>query len=119
MLRPRQVSVSGGHLHLQLITKSETCNGKHQQYASGVVTTEGKFSFTYGYLETRVWLPGHHAVTDCSPSPDAPSSRAYCPASATSSQRGWHHCFVAMIVSWPPSPDPSGQRLGWPYHVPR
>ena len=61
---PRQVSVAGGHLHLQLIPKGETCNGRQQRYASGVVTTEGKFSFTYGYLETRVWLPGHQVLTD-------------------------------------------------------
>ena len=41
-----------------MIAKSETCGGKTRPYASGIVTTNGKFSFTYGFMEARVWVPG-------------------------------------------------------------
>ena len=45
-------------------------------------------SVTGGHLQTRVWLPGHHAITDCSPSPDGPSAPRTVTVSATSSQKG-------------------------------
>ena len=44
-------------LSLSLIQKSETC-GDNEPYAAGLVSTAGKFSFTYGFIEARVWLPG-------------------------------------------------------------
>jgi Glycosyl hydrolases family 16 len=53
---PNQVTQSGGELDLTLIAKSETCAGTTQPYASGIVTTNGKFQFTYGFYEARVWL---------------------------------------------------------------
>ena len=61
---PAQVSVSGGALNLTAITKTETCAGVTQPYASGMVTTNGLFDFTYGYMEARVWLPGTGGVAD-------------------------------------------------------
>ena len=61
---PNQVSVAGGELDLNLVAKTESCGGQTRSYASGLVSTSGKFSYTYGYLEARVWLPGGSAVTD-------------------------------------------------------
>ena len=53
---PAQVAEGGGVLSLSLIQKSETC-GDNEPYAAGLVSTAGKFSFTYGFIEARVWLP--------------------------------------------------------------
>ena len=54
---PAQVTEGGGVLSLSLIQKSENC-GDNEPYAAGLVSTAGKFSFTYGFIEARVWLPG-------------------------------------------------------------
>ena len=54
---PSQVSVGGGALSLTLSRKSENCGIDDQLYAAGLVSTQGKFSFTYGLAEARVWLP--------------------------------------------------------------
>ena len=54
---PAQVSQGGGTLGLTLIQKSEDCGVSDQVYTTGVVTTRGKFNFTYGFIEARVWLP--------------------------------------------------------------
>ncbi len=55
---PAQVAESGGALNLSLIVKSESCGISDPKYASGLVNTSGKFAYTYGVLEARVWLPG-------------------------------------------------------------
>jgi beta-glucanase (GH16 family) len=54
---PSQVSQGGGVLSLTLAQKSETCGGDPARYATGLVSTSGKFSFTYGLVEARVWVP--------------------------------------------------------------
>jgi beta-glucanase (GH16 family) len=54
---PHQVVVSGGALHLTLVAKHEYCNGGGHSYASGIVTTLGKFNFAYGFVEVRARLP--------------------------------------------------------------
>jgi beta-glucanase (GH16 family) len=54
---PAQVSEGGGTLDLTLIRKSEDCGIRDPVYATGLVSTRGKFSFTYGFIEARVWLP--------------------------------------------------------------
>ena len=54
---PAQVTESDGSLNLALITKSESCGIADPVYASGMVNTSGKFSYTYGFLQARVWLP--------------------------------------------------------------
>jgi Glycosyl hydrolases family 16 len=54
---PAQVAESGGALDLTLIQKSENCGISDPKYATGLVSTKGKFSFTYGFIEARVWLP--------------------------------------------------------------
>jgi beta-glucanase (GH16 family) len=56
--------VSGGELDLQLTQTTEPCDGRTEPYASGMITSDGKFGFTYGFLEARVWLPGGASVTD-------------------------------------------------------
>ena len=54
---PAQVTEGGGTLDLTLIQKSENCGISDPVYATGLVSTQGKFSFTYGFIEARVWLP--------------------------------------------------------------
>jgi len=54
---PAQVAEGGGALSLALIRKSESC-GISAQYAAGLISTDGKFNFTYGFIQARVWLPG-------------------------------------------------------------
>jgi beta-glucanase (GH16 family) len=54
---PAQVSEGGGVLSLSLVQQSENCGGQ-QDYAGSLVSTMGNFSFTYGFIEARVWLPG-------------------------------------------------------------
>jgi beta-glucanase (GH16 family) len=54
---PKQVAVSGGELTITAIQQSETCNGVSQPYTTGAITTDGKFSYTYGAAEARIYLP--------------------------------------------------------------
>ena len=54
---PAEVSEGGGVLSLSLVHKSETCGGE-KDYAGGLASTMGKFSFTYGFIQARLWLPG-------------------------------------------------------------
>ncbi len=61
---PAQVSQGGGELDLTLISKPENCGGQTRPYASGIVTTMGHFSYTYGYIEARVWAPGSTSISD-------------------------------------------------------
>jgi beta-glucanase (GH16 family) len=61
---PAQMSVANGELDLTAITKAENCGGINRPYASGIVTTDGLFSFTYGYIEARIWLPGSVSIAD-------------------------------------------------------
>jgi beta-glucanase (GH16 family) len=61
---PSHAVVAGGELDLELTQQSETCSGQARPYASGMITTDGKFSYTYGFLEARVWLPGGSSVSD-------------------------------------------------------
>jgi hypothetical protein len=63
---PAQVSVSDGVLDLTAIAKTEYCPpyGGTEPYTSGSITTYGLFSYTYGYTEARIWLPGTTGVAD-------------------------------------------------------
>ena len=56
---PAQVSVNGGSLHLR--AEQRQCvddHGKAYSYASGLVNSRAHFTFTFGHIEARVWLPG-------------------------------------------------------------
>ena len=55
---PSQVSVSGGSLLLTAVARS--CLDK--SYASGLIQSNGRFSFTYGYMEARIWAPAGKGV---------------------------------------------------------
>jgi hypothetical protein len=62
---PSQVSETGGELDLTAAATAQTgCpmfggpSTVNEPYVSGMINTKDKFSYTYGYLETRVWLPG-------------------------------------------------------------
>jgi beta-glucanase (GH16 family) len=63
---PAQVNISGGTLNLTAITKTEYCPpyGGTELYTSGSITTYGHFSYTYGYAEARIWLPGTNSIID-------------------------------------------------------
>jgi beta-glucanase (GH16 family) len=61
---PAQVTVGGGALDINAIAEEETCGGTTQPYATGTVTTQGNFDFTYGYIEARIWLPGSGSIAD-------------------------------------------------------
>ena len=54
---PRHVVQANGELDLNLTATPETCAGSTHPYASALVSTNGKFSFSYGYMEVRTWLP--------------------------------------------------------------
>jgi beta-glucanase (GH16 family) len=54
---PRQVVVSGGELQLTLVARQESCNGSPHAYASGLVSSIGRFAFTHGFVEVRARLP--------------------------------------------------------------
>jgi beta-glucanase (GH16 family) len=55
---PSQVGVSAGALTLRATAKAESCGAVTEPYAAGLVSTDGKFSYTYGAYEARVWVPG-------------------------------------------------------------
>ena len=62
---PSQDVVAGGELDLNLAAQPQTgcvqAGGPqtvNEPYVSGMVNTRDKFSYTYGFLEARVWLPG-------------------------------------------------------------
>jgi beta-glucanase (GH16 family) len=54
---PRLARVADGKLTLALVRRRELCDGKRQPYSSGILTTTGRWSFRYGLLEARVWVP--------------------------------------------------------------
>jgi len=54
---PAEAIVTGGSARLALVAKPESCGGVHKRYAGAILTTVGRWSFTHGFLEARVWLP--------------------------------------------------------------
>jgi beta-glucanase (GH16 family) len=54
---PSHVVEGNGELDLNFTQESETCDGKSEPYTSGMVTSDNKFSFSYGFIEVRAWLP--------------------------------------------------------------
>ncbi len=60
---PAQVKVANSNLQLTAIRKTVTAsNGLTYQYVSGLVESAGKFEFTYGAFEARVYMPGASAT---------------------------------------------------------
>lgn len=65
--KPSQVVDGGGHLHLNALrapTQGTNAAGQPATfpYRSGMVTTSGRFQFTYGYAEFMVKLPAGQAL---------------------------------------------------------
>jgi beta-glucanase (GH16 family) len=55
---PAQVQLPGdGTLHIALVGKAQTCSGTVRPWSTGLITTNGKFSYTYGAAEARMYLP--------------------------------------------------------------
>jgi beta-glucanase (GH16 family) len=54
---PSQVSVGGGELNLTAVAKACTVGGKTYDYSSGIVQSDGKFDFTDGFAQARIWTP--------------------------------------------------------------
>jgi chitodextrinase len=55
---PAQVTEGGGNLTLTAVKRLCTAqNGVTYQYASGMIESDGKFNFTYGFMEAHMWLP--------------------------------------------------------------
>ena len=54
---PANVGVSDGTLKLTLKQQQETCNGKTQPYSASLVNSNGKYQYTYGYAEARIYMP--------------------------------------------------------------
>lgn len=55
---PANVRVSGGVLALDLTRNPGQCGDSERPYASGMINTDRKFEFTYGFMEARIWIPG-------------------------------------------------------------
>lgn len=55
---PANVKVSGGTLVFRLTRDAGSCGGTERSYASGMLNSDGKFEFTYGFMEARIWLQG-------------------------------------------------------------
>jgi beta-glucanase (GH16 family) len=55
---PAQVSVGGGYLHLNAVSRAcRANNGVTYPYASGLIESAGHFTFTYGKIEARISTP--------------------------------------------------------------
>jgi hypothetical protein len=54
---PSHVVQAHGELAIRFTKQTESCDGRSHPYTTGIVTTNGNFSFTYGYIEFRAWLP--------------------------------------------------------------
>src|ERR1700722_14469916 len=71
---PAQVTVSGGSLALTALHHPRTTkSGAPYQYDSGLVNTLAHYTFTYGFLEAKIWVP-----TSTCGSGDVPKAPAKC-----------------------------------------
>jgi beta-glucanase (GH16 family) len=61
---PAQVVQANNELDLNLVARTESCAGTTKSYATGFVTTDGLFSYSYGFVEAKMWLPGSGSVAD-------------------------------------------------------
>ena len=55
---PANVSVGGGVVNIAAHARScKATNNKTYNYSSGIINSYGKYNFTYGVMEARVWIP--------------------------------------------------------------
>ncbi|MEE1787356.1 glycoside hydrolase family 16 protein [Streptomyces sp. SP17BM10] len=52
-----QVAVRDGTLRITAVQRQQECGGKTLPYVSGMVNTKGRFSFAFGAMEARVYVP--------------------------------------------------------------
>jgi beta-glucanase (GH16 family) len=57
-----QLHQTNGELDLTAIARSTTCGSNTKPYVSGLVNTNGKYNFTYGYMEARIWTPAGNGM---------------------------------------------------------
>jgi len=50
---PSRVSVGGGSLNVRVAIQPVNCGGSTRPFSAGIITTNGKFSYTYGFAEIR------------------------------------------------------------------
>ena len=55
---PKEVRETAGTLRLTVISSACKVGGKTYPYRSGMINTDGKAEFTYGFFEARIYLPG-------------------------------------------------------------
>lgn len=58
---PSRVAVASGGLTIRIIRKRQLCNGRWRPYSSGMASTVGRWSFKYGLMEARVWVPSRRS----------------------------------------------------------
>jgi beta-glucanase (GH16 family) len=56
---PANATVANGSLNLSLTQHQETCGGKTQPNTGAGITSYGKYSLSYGLIETRIYVPGN------------------------------------------------------------
>lgn len=54
---PSRVAVAAGGLMLRIVRRPQLCDGRWRPYSSGIASTVGRWSFRYGLMEARVWVP--------------------------------------------------------------
>lgn len=54
---PGASKVANGELDITATAQSCTINSTTYPYQSGLIESNGKFNFTYGYMEARIWQP--------------------------------------------------------------
>lgn len=52
-----QLHLGGANLAIQLVKRQATCGGLTKSYTSGLISSNGKYSFTYGAMEARIRVP--------------------------------------------------------------
>jgi beta-glucanase (GH16 family) len=58
---PKQVTEGAGTLRFTVISSPCKVGGKTYPYRSGMINTDGKAEFTYGFFQARIYLPGRGA----------------------------------------------------------
>lgn len=59
---PNQATVANGQLDLTAIAATCTVGGQTYAYKSGMVQSNGHFSFTHGAFEARIWTPAGNGM---------------------------------------------------------
>lgn len=61
---PRQVTVGDGVAQLAAVRRTCRVAGQTYDFASGMIQSAGRFTFTTGRLEARIFLPGTATISD-------------------------------------------------------